>query len=110
MIDITGDDGIRRLSAEAAVDGVGQSILFLDAAGIPQEDLHWFALYTALIGQMDTSAHTHEELAALITRYLYSGSIRLSLVHAYGTNEFHPYLRAGWISETDDLKAGYDLV
>ena len=110
VIDITGDDGIRRLSAEAAVDGVGQSILFLDAAGIPQEDLHWFALYTALIGQMDTSAHTHEELAALITRYLYSGSIRLSLVHAYGTNEFHPYLRAGWISETDDLKAGYDLV
>ena len=108
--DETGEDGIRRLSAEAGVDGIGQTLLLLDAAGIPQEDLHWFALYTALIGELDTSAHSVEELAALMTRYLYSGSIRLSVMDRYGSDEYHPYLRAGWIAADEDLAAGYDLV
>ena len=108
--DETGEDGIRRLSAEAGVDGIGQTLLLLDAAGIPQEDLHWFALYTALIGELDTSAHSVEELAALMTRYLYSGSIRLSVMDRYGSDEYHPYLRAGWIAADEDLAAGYDLL
>ena len=74
-------------TAEAAVDDVGEPLLFLDAAGLPQEDLHWFVLYTALLGEMDTSSHTHEELATLLTRYFYNGSIRLSLVSTYGSKE-----------------------
>ena len=45
---------------------MGQSLLLLDAAGLPQEDIHWFALYTALLGELDTAAHSREELAALI--------------------------------------------
>ena len=110
VTDVTGEDGIRRLNAEAEVDAVGQTLLLLDAAGLPQEDIHWFALYTALIGEMDTSVHTREELAALMTRYLYNGQIRLSLVNEYGTKAFHPYLRAGWIAADEDLAAGYDLV
>ena len=108
--DTTGEDGVRHLNAVAEVDDVGQTLLLLDAAGLPQEDIHWFALYTALIGQMDTSVHTREELASLITRWLYNGQIRLSLINTYGTKEFRPYLRAGWIAEDEDLAAGYDLV
>ena len=108
--DETGEDGVRRLTAQAGVDGVGQTAIFLDASGLPQEDIHWFALYTALLGQMDTDAHTQEELAALTTRYLYNGQIRLSLVDRYGTDEFKPFLRAGWIAADEDLAAGYDLV
>ena len=108
--DVTGEDGIRRLNAQAEVDGVGQTLLLLDAAGLPQEDIHWFALYTTLVGEMDTSEHTKEELATLLTRYLYNGQIRLSLMPHYGTKEFHPYLRAGWIAADEDLAAGYDLV
>lgn len=110
VIEGTDANGLRTLSAEAAVDDVGEALLFLDVAGLPQEDLHWFMLYTALLGEMDTSAHTHEELASLLTRYLYNGSIRLSLVSSYGTKNYHPYLRASWIATNEDLSAGYDLV
>ncbi len=108
--DVMGEDGIRRLNAQAEVDGVGQTLLLLDAAGLPQEDIHWFALYTTLLGQMDTSEHSKEELASLKTRYLYNGQIRLSLLPRYGTKDFHPYLRAGWIAADEDLATGYDLV
>ena len=105
-----GEDGVRFLTSRAEVDGVGQVLLLLDARGLPQEDIHWFALYTALLGQMDTDAHTKEELAELTTRYLYNGEIRLSLLNRYGTDEFRPCLRASWISGDEDLKAGYDLM
>lgn len=108
--DELGEDGIRRLSAEAGVDGIGQTMLMLDASGIPQEDLHWFALYLALLGELDTAEHSREELATLTTRYLYNGQIRLSLMDRYGTDAYHPYLRAGWIAADEDLAAGYDLV
>ena len=77
--DETGEDGVRRLNAEAGVDGVGQVLMLLDASGLPQEDIHWFALYTALLGDMDTAGHSREELATLSTRYFYNGDIRLSL-------------------------------
>ena len=108
--DEMGEDGVRRLSAEAGVDGIGQTLLLLDASGIPQEDIHWFALYTALIGELDTAEHSREELATLTTRYLYNGDIRLSLVDRFGSDEFRPCLRAGWIAADEDLAAGYDLV
>ena len=110
LVDETGEDGIRRLTSQAEVDGVGQILLLLDAAGLPQEDIHWFALYTTLLSQLDTSEHTKEELASLKTRYLYNGQIRLSLMPRYGTEEYHPYLRASWIAADEDLSEGYDLV
>ena len=110
VTDELGGDGVRRLTAEAGVDGVGQTLLLLDASGLPQEDIHWFALYVALLGELDTAEHSREELATLTTRYLYNGEIRLSLIDRYGTDEYRPCLRASWIAEDEDLAAGYDLV
>lgn len=107
--DATGDDGIRRIDAPAAVEGVSQTNIFLDAAGLPQEDLHWFTLYLGLITQLDTTAHTKAELATLFSRYLYSGSIDLSLPRV-GADGYHPYLCLSWIALDDDLAAGYDLM
>ena len=108
--DKTADDGVRILTAKAGVDGVGQNVLFLNASGLAQEDIHWFALYTAVLGELDTAKHTSEELAVQMTRYLYSGEIRLSLLNEYGSDAFTPYLRAGWISSDEDLEAGYNLM
>lgn len=108
--DSVGEDGVRRMTATAGVDGVGQVMLLLDASGLPQDAIHWFALYTSLLGEMDTDAHTSEELSALKARYLYNGEIRLSLVNTYGSDEFCPYLRAGWIGADEDLETGYALV
>ena len=110
VTDETGDDGVRRLNAEAGVDEISQTMLLLDAAGLSQENLHWFALYTALLGEMDTARHSKEEIATLSTRYLYNGQIRLSVLYRYGTAEYHPYLRASWIAADEDLEEGYDLI
>ena len=108
VTDAVGDDGIRRADAVAAVDGIGKTVLFLDAQGLPQESLHWFKLFTELLGEMDTDAHTKEELDVLISRYLYGVETRLSLM---GTKEeYHPYLRLGWIAMDADLEKGYELM
>ena len=64
--DETGEDGVRRIDVTAGLDGVGQVNLFFDAGTLPQEDIHYMRLYTRLLGQMDTDAHTKEELPVLI--------------------------------------------
>ena len=110
VTDVTGEDGVRRMTAEAGVDGIGQAMLLFDAAGLPQEQLHWFTLYASMVGRLNTSAHSREEVATLMTRYLYSAQIRYSLINRFGTEEFHPYLRASWIAADRDLAEGYDLV
>lgn len=110
VVDVIGDDGVRRLTSLAEVEDVGQVMLLIDAAGLDEEQIHWFALYTSLLGNLDTTAHSREELATLSTRYLYSGNIRLSLIDRWGTDEYHPYLRASWIAADEDLATGYDLV
>ena len=103
-------DGVRWLSAEAEVEDVGMPVILLDSSGIAQEDLHWFVLYLSLVGQMDTDKHTKEELQELRSRYLYGAEIRQSLLDEYGTKNFHPFLRAGWISSGEDLEKSYDLL
>lgn len=105
--DSTDDSGVRHLEAIAGVDGIGQVRLMLDAAALPQEDIHWLRLFTRLLGEMDTDRHTKEELDVLISRYLYSNSIKVSCLEI--DDGVHPYLAASWIAADDDLAAGYDL-
>ena len=109
VTDITDDDGVRHIDALAAVDGISDISLYLDAAGLAQEDIHWFALYTDLISYLDTEAHTKAELANLFGRYLYYGSISLSQPKVEGEG-YHPYLCLSWIGQDRDLAAGYDLM
>ncbi len=108
VTDETDAAGVRHIDAVAGVEGVGAANLFLDAAGIPQEDLHWFKLYTGLLGEVDTAAHTRAELATLSGRYLYDSDIRISLLGA--GDDYHPYLRMTWISNDDQLDEGYALM
>ena len=108
--DETGADGVLYVNAEAGVDGVGSPILLLDASGLSMEEIHWFALFVSLVGEMDTTSHSKEELAILSSRYLYEGETRLSLIDKHGTDEFRPNLRASWTAADEDLAAGYDLI
>lgn len=108
LTDETGEDGVRRLTAEAAVDGIGRADVWLDAAGIPQEDLHWMHLYTDLLGEMDTEQYDRGELAQKMERWFYSTNLRLSLTGR--EDDYHPWLRLGWIAREEDLAEGYDLM
>ena len=106
--DTTGEDGIRRVSAMADVDGIGRVGLFLNASGLPQESIHWFKLFTQLVGDLNTADHTLEELQVLISRYLYSKEVRISLLG--DKDAFNPWLRMGWISTDEDMATAYDLM
>ena len=106
--DVTGEDSIRRVSAVADVEGIGRSAMFLNASGLSQEQIHWFKLFTMLVGDLNTTKHTRDELNVLSARYLYDRELRVSLL---GDNEnFSPWLRMGWISTDEDLAAAYDLM
>ncbi|MBQ8136267.1 MAG: insulinase family protein [Clostridia bacterium] len=107
--DEMGEDGIRRVETVAGVEQVGRAGIWLDIKGLPQEGIHAFKLYTDLVGEMDTTSHTHEELNALIERYLYGVEFRLSLLDSE-EEDYIPYLRMGFTAMDDDLEEAYDLL
>lgn len=107
--DTVNESGNRVVNALADADGVGQTLLLLDANGLKQEQLHYFKLFVDLLGDLDTSAHTRGELASLITRYLYSANIRVS-VFELEDGGYHPYLRASFYAMDADMQSAYDLV
>ena len=105
--DVTGEDGVRRINVEANVDGVGQAMVLIDVSDLPQDALHWYQLYTDLLGEVDTTTHTRQELSALVTRYLYNAVIKASMPYDDQSNLF---LRAAWIAADEDMQAAYDLM
>ena len=106
--DRTGADGVRRMDAVSAMDGAGSVQLFFDASGIGAEDLHWMKLLTDLWGDVDTGAHSWEELSTLEMRLLYNGDIRLNVLK--DGRDFTPWLRVSWTSLHEDLERAYGLV
>ena len=106
--DFTDENGLRHIEVPAGVDGIGYVSLFLDAAALPQEDIHWMRLYTRLLGQLDTDRHTKEELDVLISRYLYNKATGIE--PGDQGDSIHPYMVAQWYALDDDLSAGYDLM
>lgn len=109
VTDETDDQGVRHIDAVAGMEGIGCVNLFLDAAGLAQEDIHWFSLYTDLVFKLDTAAHTKAELAKRVSRYFYGGGIGFSILRE-GEHGWHPYLSLSWIGQDDDLDEGYDLM
>ena len=106
--DQTDENGIRFVSAEAGVDAVCHTAILLDGAVIPQEDIHYFRLFTRLLGKLDTEAHTREDLEVLLARYLYDGVFGIQIVQE--GDDAHPYFVTDWIAESEDLEAAYNLV
>ena len=105
--DETGEDGVRRIEAVCGTDGVSYISLNLDAAALPQEDLHYLRLFTRLLGHMDTDQHSWEELEKLTGRYLYSNTFGVFVSGWKGS--LHPYAVAEWYALDEDLEAGYAL-
>lgn len=108
--DETGEDGVRRMHAQADVSGVGQALLLLDAGAIAQEDLHWYKLYIDLLGKLDTAQHDNAALNALMTRYLYRSEVRPTVYSGPKGEQCDPFLRVSWLAMDEDMAPAYDLV
>ena len=98
--------GVRFLEVPAGVDGVGRVDLYLDAAGISQELLHWARLYLDITDYLDGDRHTRQELATRLGRYLFRFSTRL--VPAGTGKDYTPRLFVSWIARSEDLAEGYE--
>ncbi|MBR5985199.1 MAG: insulinase family protein [Clostridia bacterium] len=108
ILDETDGDGIRFVTVDANLDGVGETALLLDASGLQEEQLHYFKLLCDLLGELDTEDHTKQEIATLSSRYLYDGVIKVS---AMGDLESaRPFMRLTFTALDEDLQAGYDLL
>ena len=110
VTDETGEDQVRRMNATAEVSGVGQVLLLLDAGALPQEDIHWFKLFTSLLGEVDTQKRDNAALSAMMTRYLYDAQMRISVYTGETGKECLPTLRVSFKALDEDLAPAYDLV
>ena len=110
VYDETAADGVRNLMAEAEVDDIGEVLIMLDASGLPQEDLHWFALMLPMLSQLDTEQHSQAAISALLARYTYGSNASYALPVQYDTKEYNPYLNTGFIALGEDLETAFDLV
>jgi Zn-dependent M16 (insulinase) family peptidase len=109
ITDEQGEDGVRRMHAKASVSQVGQAMLLLPAHAIKQEDLHWYKLYTDLLGNLDTRQYDNAQLSALITRYFNKLELRPRVFTGPDGKGFDPYLYFSWIALDEDMQPGYDL-
>ena len=108
LIETDADNQVRFIDAYAGVDGVSMSEILLNAESIPMEDLHWLRLMVILSGEIDTKQHTKEEVAALVSRYLYGLSTDVSIIG--NLDDYTPYLAVTWEVLDEDMEVSYDLV
>ncbi|MDD3412241.1 MAG: insulinase family protein, partial [Eubacteriales bacterium] len=79
-------DGVRYVTSEAQVSGVGAMRLMLDGSAIPVDQLQDVELYLNLLGSVDTDEHSKEELSSLLLRYMSGFTAGLSARHFYAEN------------------------
>ena len=108
--DTTGADGIRRLWAKTDVTDVGYMGIMLDASGLRQDQIHYFKLWTSLIGELDTFRHTRAELANLRSRYHYDSAVKISVMEDKLTGRMTPRLRFSFTAMDEDVPEAFDLM
>ena len=108
--DTTGADGIRRLWAKTDVTDVGYAGIMLDASGLRQDQIHYFKLWTSLIGELDTTSHTRAELSNLRSRYHYDGAVKISVLEDKVSGEMTPRLRFSFTALDEDMSRAFDLM
>lgn len=102
-------DGVRYITAPTQAGEIGLTQVMLDTSWVPQEDLQTLALYTSLVGSLDTKKHTKEELSLLNTRYLNGLSVAAGQLEE-ADDTYRPKLSAQWMGLMDDYEAGANLV
>ena len=103
------EEEVRYLEAVAGVDGVGFVTLMIDAQSFATEEIHDFMLFRNLTAYLETENLSRAEIDTQMARYTYNPQIAVSNLRTEEGGA-HPYLQMGWIANTKDLEAGYDLM
>lgn len=95
---------------KADVEGVDKYAVYFDLSGMSREEIEDLMLSTTYYGQLDTDAHTAEELNTLFGEYVSDLGIDLSYPNE-SAGEFHrPMFRVMWCSLTEDFQPSLELI
>ena len=108
--DVTGEDGVRRMHVHASGDGVGKALLRMDLGGLDEEGLQWCQLYISLLLDIDTSAHTADELSDLANSYLYGLSTKIAQPEEDNEYGYTPYFSISFTALDENLLPAYQLL
>ena len=109
VTETAGEDGINYYWAKADITGVGFAGMYFDMSGLSQDQIHYFKLFSSLIGELDTTEHTRTQLANLMARYLYDGTIRPAYSKDDVSKVFTPKLRVSFVALDEDVSPAMDL-
>ena len=100
-------DGIRLVTAEAAVGEIGITTVLFDVSAVDFDEIHYLYLYNSLMGYVSTSEHPIAELNTLITKY--TSGIEVG-IGSLDEEEFKPRMRVNWMNLTSDYEEVIGLV
>ncbi|MGL4799891.1 MAG: insulinase family protein [Cellulosilyticaceae bacterium] len=63
------EDGIKYVTVELDEEEVLDVAFRFNTSSVPAEKLHYYKLFTELVGKMDTKSYTKEEIASLKSKY-----------------------------------------
>jgi hypothetical protein len=93
--------GVRVLTTEAAVGGIGVTSINYNASAITVEELHYFNLFAGLLGRLPTQNYTLPQLQTSMARYLNGFGTRATMNEYYDFS-FKPVFNVSWRGLNDD--------
>lgn len=102
-------DGVRWVASPVGEEGLVMPSFYFDASVIPADRLHDYALYSALLGVLDTENYTREELQEKVNIYFTSLSTNASTI-SFDDGSYQPVFAAGWGALSENLEKSYELM
>ena len=108
--DDTDRAGTRRIGVSTKRDGVAMTRLYLDATGLPQDMLHYLALYTDLVNGhfVSTSMISRNELPGMISSYTLRGE-EISLKVSSFDDDYIPYVTVDFLCDPKSAQDAFGL-
>ncbi|MHB8064655.1 MAG: insulinase family protein, partial [Ruminiclostridium sp.] len=103
-------DGIKLISTEANVGETEITSLSLDTSSVPIDKLHYLQLFSSLLGSLDTTTYTQEQLNTLRMRYLGGAGFNANTISQKSSKQFTPYLSISWMGLIGEYDKQIELV
>ena len=109
--DDTDEAGVRHLNVYTGTEDIIANELYLDAKGLPQDDLLYLALFTDLVNGnfVPTSGHETGVMPYDLSKCTIEG-MAISLNVSDLGDDFSPYVTASFKCGPDDLERAYELL
>ncbi|MBR2572563.1 MAG: insulinase family protein [Clostridia bacterium] len=103
-------DGVRVVTSSVEDTDLIDIALYLDASGVPAEQLERYMLLTDLLGGMPTEHYDRAQLANQMQIYASGLSFSATTVLNEETDEWHPWFVISWKTFDDCLDESFALV